>query len=205
MAVCAMLFDGNTFVVMMNYACFACTAFSAKVSAAVSAEQLGCQQIIIFRFMTGWRFSVDDQLGLYTVKKFFGNNRWDTVRHHNIAENIFTHVAAVAEHSLNAVEVDGTATAVSDASLLKKSNKLLHGSPFIVALKGLQYEWCFQRIELIMLLCVDDVTKWYRAAVKLLLECVLCQAAAYLFSEVSGIIFCKTFQHGLQDDALCAV
>ena len=64
MAVCAMLFDGNTFVVVMNYACFACTAFSAKVSAAVSAEQLGSQQIIIFRFMTGWRFSVDDQLGL---------------------------------------------------------------------------------------------------------------------------------------------
>ena len=102
MAIGALFLDGYTLVIVMNSSRPACSAFAAKICAAISAEQLGCQQIIILCLMSGRGFLVFCHLFLYTVKQLFRHNGRNTVWNDDIAEGVFPDIAAVVEHPLNA-------------------------------------------------------------------------------------------------------
>ena len=56
-----------------------------------------------------------------------------------------------------------------------------------------------------MFVRVNLETKGGCAAIILALECIFGMAADHLFGQFRRIIFCHTFQHGLQDDTLRAI
>ena len=90
---------------MVNGSVPAFAALTAEVSTAVAAEQFGGQQVIVLGFVTGWGFSVLCQLFLNPIKQILWNDGRDSVGYNDVPVFVFPDVTPVAQHVLNAVEV----------------------------------------------------------------------------------------------------
>ncbi len=70
-------------------------AFPAHIEAAIAAEQLGGQQVIILCLVTGGSLLVLLHLLLHTVKQVLRDNSGDAIRDHHIPVTQFAHVPPV--------------------------------------------------------------------------------------------------------------
>ena len=84
MTFCPFFLYRYAFVVMINNAVPCRSALPAKIRSAISAKQLGCEQVIILCLVPGRGFFVLLHLFLNAVKKILGNNRRYPFRDHNI-------------------------------------------------------------------------------------------------------------------------
>lgn len=65
----AFFLDRHAFIIVMDKACVTGAAFAAEICPAVTAEQLGGQQIIVLGLVTGGSLFVLCQLCLHTFKQ----------------------------------------------------------------------------------------------------------------------------------------
>lgn len=70
-----------------------------------------------------------------------------------------------------------------------------HGRAFIVHLECIQYKGSLDRVDLKMLLAVNQIANGGIAPIELTLQSILCHAAANLLRKISGEIFCKALQN----------
>ena len=91
---------------MVDFTRAACSAFTAEVSAAVTAENLGCQQIIVLGLVTGRGLFIDRQFFLHTVEQVQRYDGRDTVRDHGISKSKLTDITPIVEYMLDGVVGD---------------------------------------------------------------------------------------------------
>ena len=189
------LFCGSTFIITMNFARPARTAFAKHQRTAVTAVQLGGQQVIILCLSPGRGFLVFQHLLLHIVEKFHRHDRWNRIGNQDVTVFQFSDVAAVAQHMLDGIESHRPATLVFDALFIEPVPNFPHGLTIVIPLKRLSYKRRSHRINLKMAVCIDGISKGDSTAGKLALEGIFRHAANDLFRKVSGVVFCIALQH----------
>ena len=189
------LFCGSTFIITMNFARPARTAFAKHQRTAVTAVQLGGQQVIILCLSPGRGFLVFQHLLLHIVEKFHRHDRRNRIGNQDVTVFQFSDVAAVAQHMLDGIESHRPATLVFDALFIEPVPNFPHGLTIVIPLKRLSYKRRSHRINLKMAVCIDGISKGDSTAGKLALEGIFRHAANDLFRKVSGVVFCIALQH----------
>ena len=105
MAIGALFLNRHALVIVMNNSRSARSAFAAKIRSAISAEQLGRQQIIILCLMSGRGFLVFCHLFLYSVEQLFRNNGGNTIGNNDISEGVFAHISTIGKHPLDTIQI----------------------------------------------------------------------------------------------------
>ena len=200
-----LLFRGRTLVIVMDATRFAGAALAAEVGAAVSAEQLRGEEIIVFGLVTGRSFPIFLHLLLHPVEQILRNDGRDTARRDRIPKTVLTDITPVLQKELNAVEGHLVSAGVSYAMFVEIIADLLHGRAVIISFICFQNVRRCHRVDLEMLLTVDGVSQGKCAAVVFALESVIRHPADDLLREVSRIVFGVSFQNGFEDDALRTV
>ena len=196
------LFGSSTFIIAVDFARPARTAFAKHQCTTVAAEQLGGEQGVILCLSTGRGFLVFQHLFLYIVEKLCGHNGENRIGNQNITIFQLPDVAAIVQHMLNGVEGHQPATLVLDALFVQPIPNFPHGLAIVVPLEGFCHKGSSQRVDFKAVVCVDDVAKGNGTASELSLQCVFGHATNDLFRQVSGIILGITFQHRFQNNAL---
>ena len=197
-----MLFGSSAFIIAVDFARPARTAFAKHQCTTVAAEQLGGEQVVILCLSTGRGFLVFQHLFLYIVEKLCRHNGGNRIGNQNITIFQLPDVAAIVQHMLNGVEGHQPATLVLDALFVQPIPNFPHGLAIVVPLEGFCHKGSSQRVDFKAVVCVDDVAKGNGTASELSLQCVFGHATNDLFRQVSGIILGITFQHRFQNDAL---
>ena len=78
------LFRAGAFVVMVRRSALACPTFAEHQGLTITAKQLGCQKIIVFRLVPCGSLFVFRKLFLHSIEKVFRDNRRDTVGDKNL-------------------------------------------------------------------------------------------------------------------------
>ena len=152
--------------------------------------------------MTGRGFSVLRQLLLDPVKQIFRDDGRDTVWDDDVPIFVFSDIAAVAQHVLNAVEIQRLTTGISDAAVIQPIPQLLHRRALVVFLEHVQNKGSGQWVDLKMLFLINHITDGKGATVELALQRIFFSATDDLFRQIGGVIFRITFQNGFQNDTL---
>ena len=197
-----MLFGSGTFIIAVDFARPARTAFAKHQRPAVAAEQLGGEQIVILCLSTGRGFLVFGDLLLHILKQFQWNDGQDSIRYDHIPEFQFSDVPPVFEHMFDAVIGKRTAHRVLDAVFVQPVPDLLHGGAFIVLLERFQHKRRGERVNMELPFRIQRVTKGSTTTVAASFQDVLGLSTHDLLGKVSGIILGITFQHRFQNDAL---
>ena len=177
-------------------------ALAAEVGSAVAAEQLGHQQIIVLSLVAGRGLFVFCQLFLYPVKEVSRDNGGNTVRHHNVPVGVLPDIAAVVQKVLYTVVGHLLAPCVLHALLVEPVADGCHGSPLVVTLECLPDKGSGKRVNLEVLIAVNQIADRTSAAVILGFQGVFRHAPDYLFGQVGGVVFGITLQHAFQNDTL---
>ena len=98
------LLGGGTLVIGIHFPDVADTALSKHQRTAMTAEQLGGEQVVILCLSTGRGFLVFQHLLLYIVEKLYGHDRWNRIGNQDVPVFQLADVAAVAQHVLNDIE-----------------------------------------------------------------------------------------------------
>ena len=197
-----MLFGSSAFIIAVDFARPARTAFAKHQCTTVAAEQLGGEQVVILCLSTGRGFFVFGDLFLHIVEKLCGHNGGNRIGNQNITIFQLPDVAAIVQHMLNGVEGHQPATLVLDALFVQPIPNFPHGLAIVVPLEGFCHKGSSQRVDFKAVVCVDDVAKGNGTASELSLQCVFSHATNNLFRQISGIVLGITFQHRFQNDAL---
>ena len=196
------LFGGGTFIITMNFARPARTAFAKHQRPAVTTVQLGGQQVIILCLSTGRGFLIFSDLLLHILKQFQWNDGRNGIRHDHIPEFQLSDVPPILEHMFNAVIGERTAHRVLDAILVQPVPNLLHRKSIPVLSERFQHERGGERINVEFPLGIQRISKRSTATVAAAFQDVLCLSTHDLLGKVCGIILGITFQHRLQNNAL---
>ena len=196
------LFGSSTFIIAVDFARPARTAFAKHQRPAVAAEQLGGEQIVILCLSTGRGFLVFGDLLLHILKQFQWNDGRDSIRYDHIPEFQFPDVPPILEHMFNAVICKRTAHRVLDAVFIQPVPDFLHGGAFIVLFERFHYKRRGERINVELPFRIQRVTKGSTTTVAASFQDVLGLSTHDLLGKVSGIILGITFQHRFQNDAL---
>ena len=192
-----MLFGSGTFIIAVDFARPARTAFAKHQRPAVAAEQLGGEQIVILCLSTGRGFLVFGDLLLHILKQFQWNDGRDSIRYDHIPEFQFPDVPPILEHMFNAVICKRTAHRVLDAVFIQPVPDFLHGGAFIVLFERFHYKRRGERVNVELPLRIQRVTKGSTATVAAVFQDVLSLSTHDLFGKVCRIILGITFQHRL--------
>ena len=199
------LFGSSTFIIAVDFARPARTAFAKHQHPTVAAEQLGGEQGVILCLSTGRGFLVFQHLFLYIVEKLCGHNGENRIGNQNITIFQLPDVAAIVQHMLNGVEGHQPATLVLDALFVQPIPNFPHGLAIVVPLEGFCHKGSSQRVDFKAVVCVDDVAKGNGTASELSLQCVFGHATNDLFGQISGVILGITFQNRFQNDTFRAI
>ena len=180
-------------------------ALAAEIGPAVTAEQLGGQQIIVLGHVTCQSLFVLRQLLLHPVKEVLRYNGGYAVRDYHITVTELAHIAAVVQHVLYGIEGQLASSLVGNTFPVRLVPLFLHSRAAVIPLESLQNKWCCQRIDLKMLLVIDYITNRQTAAVKFAFQSIVCHAPDDLFGKVGGVVFRITFQNRFQNDTLRAL
>lgn len=120
--------------------------------------------------MTSRGFSVLRQLLLNPIKQVLRNNRRNSIGYNDISIFVLSNVAAIAEHVLNAVEVQRFSQLVADTVFIQPVPQLLHSRTLVVFLEYVQNKGSGQRVNLEMLFLINHITDGKCAAVELALQ-----------------------------------
>jgi len=197
-----MLFGSSAFIIAVDFARPARTAFAKHQCTTVAAEQLGGEQVVILCLSTGRGFLVFGDFLLHILKQFQRNDGRDSIRYDHIPEFQFSDVPPVFEHMFDAVIGKRTAHRVLDAVFVQPVPDLLHGGAFIVLLERFQHKRRGERVNMELPFRIQRVTKGSTTTVAASFQDVLGLSTHDLLGKVSGIILGITFQHRFQNDAL---
>ena len=192
-----MLFGSGTFIIAVDFARPARTAFAKHQRPAVAAEQLGGEQIVILCLSTGRGFLVFGDLLLHILKQFQWNDGRDGIRYDHIPELQFSDVPPVFEHMFDTVISERTAHRVLDAVFIQPVPDFLHGGAFIVLFERFHYKRRGERVNVELPLRIQRVTKGSTATVAAAFQDVLGLSTDDLLGKVCRIILGITFQHRL--------
>ena len=191
----------HTFVVAVDCAVSPSPAFAAHVGSTMSAEQLGGQQVVILSFVTGWGFFVLLNFLLYPLKQILWNNGRNSMGNHHIPKTVLTDVPSIPEHLSNAVDGMLAVPVIGHIMLIQIIQNLRHSGAFIVHLESIQHKRRFYRVDLEILVTVNDVTHGRIAAVELAFQGILCHPPIDLFRKVGRKVFRISLQYGFHQNA----
>lgn len=155
--------------------------------------------------MTGWGFPVLLKPLLYPVKEVLRDNGRDTAGGDDMTVTVFPDILPVLQHTGNKVQINLPAPYCGKAILRHILHDFFHRGPLVVADITFQHHGGGVRVDLIILVLVDDIAESGGAAVILAFQGVLCVAPYHLFGQFGGVVFRHALQHTFQDDTLRAV
>ena len=205
LAVRSLLFYGHTLVVMIDLTRSAFAALTAHVGSTVATEQLGCQQIVHFRLCPCRCFLVLLDLLLHPIKEVLGNDGRNAVGNYDITVTVLADVSAIFQNLRHTIDCVRIAPAVQHIVLVQKIPDFRHCSAVIIHFEGIQHKGRFHRINENVLLLIGGESDGRLASVELAFQRILRHTPADLLRKIGREVFCKTFQHGLQQDTLGAV
>ena len=197
-----MLLGGGTFIIAVDFSRPARAAFTKHQRTAVTAVQLGGQQVIVLCLSPGRGFLVFGDLFLHILKQFQWNDGRDGIRHDHIPEFQLSDVPPILKHMFNAVIGERTAHRVLDAILVQPVPNLLHRKSIPVLSERFQHERGGKRINVEFPLGIQRISKRSTATVAAAFQDVLCLSTDNLFGKVSRVVFCIALQHRFQNNAL---
>ena len=195
------LFGGGTFIITMNFARPACTAFAKHQSTAVATVQLGCQQVIVLCLSPGRGFLVFGNLFLHIIEQFQRHDGRNRIRHDHIPEFQFSDITPVFEHVLHAVVSKFASDRVLDAVFIQPVPNLFHREAIPILRERFQHERGGKRVDVKFPLGIQRISKRSTTTVAAAFQDVLCLSTDNLFGKVSGVVFRIALQHRLQNDA----
>ena len=194
--------DVGAFIIIVGASGGTGSAFAEHQCTALTAEQLGGQQIFLVCLATGRGTLVLIQTLLHPVKQVFRNNNRNCIRHNDIPERQFANVPAVLEHGVHAAVGHFAAQHIVDTLVVEEVYDLHHLIAVVIPLKGFQHQRSSQRIKVIKLVPVDFIADRSRSAGTLPFQSVLSLTTDHLFGQLCGIVFCHAFQKGFHQNAL---
>ena len=200
-----MLLCGGTFIVAVDFSRPARAALSKHQRTAMTAEQLGGEQVVILCLSTGRGFLVFQHLLLYIVEKLYGHDRWNRIGNQDVPVFQLADVAAVAQHVLNDIESHWPTALILDALFIEPIPNLPHRLSIIVPLESFSYKGNCEWVDFKAAVCVDGVAERDSTARKFAFQGVFRHAANDLFGQISGVILGITFQHRFQNDTFRAI
>ena len=153
------LFGSSTFIIAVDFARPTRAALSKHQRTAMTAEQLGGEQVVILCLSTGRGFLVFQHFLLHIIEKFHRHDRRNRIGNQDITVFQLSDVAAVAQHMLDGVKGHRPATLVLDALFVQPVPDLLHGLTIVIPLKRFRYERRSQWVDLKTAVGIDGVSK----------------------------------------------
>ena len=141
--------------------------------------------------MSGRCFLVFLDFFLHPFKQILRYDSRDAIGNYYISVAILANIAAIFQNFGNAVDRMLTATVIANVMPVQVIPNLRHGGAFIIHLEYIQYKGGLDRVDLKMLLAVNQIANGGIASVELTLQSILCHATANLLRKISGEIFCK--------------
>ena len=200
-----MLLCGGTFIVAVDFSRPARAALSKHQRTAMTAEQLGGEQIVILCLSTGRGFLVFQHLLLYIVEKLYGHDRWNRIGNQDVPVLQFTNITAVAQHMLNNIEAHRPTALVFDTFFVQPIPNFSHGLAVVVPLEGFCHKRSSQRVNLKAAVRIDGVAERDSTTREPSFQGVFRHTPNDLFRQVSRIIFGIAFQHRFQNDTFRAI
>ena len=198
-----MSFRGGTFVIAINISVFLLSAVSHHHGLAISAEQLGREDVSFFCFVFGSRPLITLHSCNGTSENIFGNDSRNTTRNNNIAVMVFADIGAFPNHIVKAVLIKFLAPIVFQTTAVQIVYNACCCLATGVTSKNFKRNRCSCGINLIMLVLIDHITIRNSAAVVFAFERIFGHAASHFLCKVSRIIFSHAFQHRFKDNAFC--
>ena len=195
-------FGGSTFIVAVDFSRPARAAFAKHQCTAVTAVQLGGEQVIVLCLSPGRGFLVFGDLLLHIIEQFQRHDGRNRIRHDHIPEFQLPDVPPILEHMFNAVIGERTAHRVLDAVLVQPVPNLFHRKSIPVLPERFQHERGGKRVNVEFPLGIQRIAKGSTTTVAASFQDVLGLSTHDLLGKVSGIILGITFQHRFQNDAL---
>ena len=190
-----MLFGSSAFIIAVDFARPARTAFAKHQCTAAATVQLGGQQVIVLCLSPGRGFLVFGDLLLHILKQFQWNDGRDSIRYDHIPELQFSDVPPVFEHMLYAVVSKFAADRVLDAVFIQPIPNLFHREAIPILLERFQHERGCKRVDVKFPLRIQRVAKRSTTTVAAAFQDVLRLSTDDLFGKVSGVVFRIALQH----------
>ena len=115
------------FVVIMHLPCFRCTALTDHRRPAVTAEQLGSQQIVFVSFRFSPCFPVVFEHSLYFLKQYIVYDSGHTIGNNNVHELVCADVFLISENRSETVFIKSVAPCSFVPTLVAIGNDLCRG------------------------------------------------------------------------------
>ena len=196
------LLGSGTLVIGVHFPGVADTAFPEHQRTALTAVQLGGEQITFLCLMTGRGLFIFRQLFLHLVEQILRHKSRNCVGLYHIPQTQFADVPAAAQHPLNGVIGHFPTGRILDSPLIQPVLNICHCRTVCILLENLLYIRSRQRFNLVVTSIIDHVAKRHFAAIINALESVLGHSAHDLFGQVSRVIFGISLKDGFQNDAL---
>ena len=119
-----LLFGSRTFIIAVDFSRPARSAFTKHQRTAVTAVQLGGEQVVILCLSTGRGFLVFQHLFLYIVEKLCGHNGGNRIWHDHVPEFQFSDVPPILEHVFDTVISKRTAHRIFDTIFIQPNASL---------------------------------------------------------------------------------
>ena len=197
-----LLFGSRTFIIAVDFSRPARSAFTKHQRTAVTAVQLGGQQVIVLCLSPGRGFLVFGNLLLYILKQFQRHDGRDGIRHDHVPEFQFSDVPPIFEHVFDTVISKRTTHRVLDAVFIQPVPDLFHCKTIPVLPERFQHKRRGEWVNMELSFRIQRVAKGSTTTIAAALQDILGLSTDNLFGKVGRVVFCIALQHRLQNDAL---
>jgi len=197
-----LLFGSRTFIIAVDFSRPARSAFTKHQCTAVTAVQLGGQQVIVLCLSPGRGFLVLGNLFLHIIEQFQRHDGRNRIWHNHIPEFQFSDVPPILEHMFDTVIGERTADRVLDAVLVQPVPNLFHREAIPILRERFQHERGGKRVNVEFPLGIQRIAKGSTTTIAASFQDVLRLSTHDLLGKVSGVVFRIALQHRFQNDAL---
>ena len=185
----------------MDFSRPARSAFTKHQRTAVTAVQLGGQQVIILCLSPGRSFLVFQHLLLHIVEKFQRHDGRNCIWHDHVPEFQFSDVPPFLEHVFDTVISKRTAHRIFDTIFIQPVPNLFHCKTIPVLPERFQHKRRGKRVNVKFPLRIQRIAKCSTTTVAASFQDVLCLSTDNLFGKVGRVVFCIALQNRFQNDA----
>ena len=196
------LFGSGTFIVAVDFSRPARAALSKHQRTAVTAVQLGGEQIVVLCLSPGRGFLVFGNLFLHIIEQFQRHDGRNRIRHDHIPEFQLPDVPPILEHMLDTVISKRTAHRIFDTIFIQPVPNLFHCKTIPVLPERFQHKRRGKRVNVKFPLRIQRIAKCSTTTVTTAFQDVLSLSTHDLLGKVSGVVFRIALQHRFQNDAL---
>ena len=177
-------------------------AFTKHQCTAVTAVQLGGQQVIILCLSPGRGFLVFCDLFLNIIEQFQRHDGRNRIGHDHIPEFQFSDVTPIFEHMFDTVISKRTAHRVLDAVFVQPVPNFFHRKTIPILPERFQHKRRGERVNMELPFRIQCIAKGSTATIAAAFQDVLRLSTHDLLGKVSGVVFRIALQHRFQNDAL---